>query len=163
MDDPFYNDLCNCESNGGKNGAHRDRCPTAIAQHRELLLNRINEWRQHPAIILEDNGSVAIRMELIEGRDNDRIRQYRERTHRAEERYDDLENDIRNLIASVQEGSRKFMEDFEKAGEGISTRMSGETAALLIEQRAYFTSLLRSLLVPVDERGEQYAGAPTKP
>lgn len=38
------------------------------------------------------------------------------------------------------------MRAFEKAGDGISTRMSGETAAMIVQVRAEMESYVRALL-----------------
>ena len=54
----------------------------------------------------------------------------------------------------IAAGTREFMAAFSKAGEGQSRRMSGETAALLVEDRSLTEGAIRARAVRLREQGD---------
>ena len=71
---------------------------------------------------------------------------------RAEAEVKRLREGIGSLADEISEGTRNFMDGWEKAGQGISRRMSGETAAMVVQARAEMESYVRKLLDGGDDQ-----------
>lgn len=50
---------------------------------------------------------------------------------------------LERIVADLEATNTAFMADYEKAGEGFSVRMSGETAAMLVAERAQLVDAIR--------------------
>jgi thymidine phosphorylase len=55
---------------------------------------------------------------------------------------------ITALADDIASGTQAFMRQYEEAGNGISRRMSGEAAALIVETRCTIEGAIRELLKP---------------
>lgn len=62
---------------------------------------------------------------------------------------------IEKTIAGLAEGTRQFMADYEDQGKGISRRISGEAAALIVEQRERLRESLESALAEARSQVEK--------
>lgn len=58
---------------------------------------------------------------------------------------------VQALADGITAGTQDFIAGFEKAGEGIGTRMSGETAAMIVQVRAEMRSYVLDLLTEEDD------------
>lgn len=72
------------------------------------------------------------------------------RAEAAEERLAEVVARVEALAEGIKAGTDDFMAGFEKAGEGISTRMSGETAAMVVQVRCEMQSYVAALLTAAD-------------
>ena len=57
-----------------------------------------------------------------------------------------LEERIERLADGIKAQTEQFMADYEKSGEGLSVRMSGETAAMIVAERSQIEGWVRALL-----------------
>ena len=61
---------------------------------------------------------------------------------------------VEAFVAAVEAGTAEFMESYERAGEGVSRRMSGETAAMIVQERSVIAGELRAALAqPATDEG----------
>jgi len=58
----------------------------------------------------------------------------------------DLRRRIVELAEGIEAGTRDFMEGYERAGEGVSSRMSGEAVAMIVQVRSEMAQYVRDLL-----------------
>lgn len=62
-----------------------------------------------------------------------------------------LEERVRALADDLSVSTKAFMKQYADSANGISSRMSGETAALLVETRCAIELEIRALLEPIPQ------------
>jgi hypothetical protein len=66
-----------------------------------------------------------------------------------------LHEGLRLLLEGIEAGTARFMSDYERAGDGVSRRISGEAAAMIVAERSQISEGIRALLAahpaPVDQ------------
>ena len=69
---------------------------------------------------------------------------------------------IETAASAIQAETLAFMAAYERSGEGVGTRMSGESAALLVEAREHMAANLRALIAEARplERGTELPSEP---
>lgn len=69
-----------------------------------------------------------------------------------------LQDALRLLLEGIEAGTARFISDYEREGEGISRRISGEAAAMIVAERSQIACEIRNVLTEHRDEagGEQF-------